>query len=42
MYGTMDTWRDVLYSYELLQWAEKEVDCRELQFSDGLYTEVLF
>jgi hypothetical protein len=28
-------WRDVFYSYELLQWAS------EVQFSDGLYAEVL-
>jgi hypothetical protein len=36
--------RDVFYSEELLQWVKKEVDRRAsgLQFSDGLYAEVLF
>jgi len=37
-------WRDGFYSYELLQWTGKEsiVEASELQFSDGLYAEVLF
>jgi hypothetical protein len=40
----MYMWRDIFYSYKLLPWVKKEsiIGASELQFSDGLYAEVLF